>query len=347
MNDIEISRFRGIRHSKIDGLKQVNLFFGKNNCGKSSLLDAVFLITGLSNPKLPLNINIMRNYRRLEPSDVILDFYALDVSRPIVISAVNEEKRELQISTFESSGSKIDLLSEENNIASNNNNNKYGLVLKSKIDGHTYESALIMSHSSENTFEQRVRLDTHYKEKLTCRYLNPKFDFYTSVEGLVDVIKNKDEAFIIEALKLIEPRLKDFVLSQNEVLVDIGLNKRIPINMMGDGVRKILSILTTIYECKDGIVLVDEISNGFHYSVMKGLWASVISAANKNNVQVFATTHDLDSIKGLRDAALSFEKLGNGVSCFKLLRSADNELKSYKYSLESIDYSLNQEIEIR
>ena len=45
---IEIEHFRGIRHAKIDGLKEVNIFFGKNNCGKSSLLDAIFLISGLS-----------------------------------------------------------------------------------------------------------------------------------------------------------------------------------------------------------------------------------------------------------------------------------------------------------
>lgn len=344
---IEISRFRGIRYSNIEHLKPVNLFFGKNNCGKSSLLDAIFLISGLSNPTLPLNINIMRNYRRLEPSDVILDYYSLDVSKPIEIKAFNDEIRVLQISTFETSGSKVDLLSEENNIASTDSNNRYGLVLKCKIGDQTCESSIIMSHSAENSLEQRVKSDVHYKEKLLCRYLNPKFDFYTSIEGLADVIKNKDEAFIIEALQLIEPRFKDFVLSQNEVLVDIGFDKRIPINMLGDGVRKILSILTTIYECKGGIVLVDEISNGFHYSVMKGLWASIISAASKNNVQIFATTHDLDSIKGLRDAAIKNPNLADNVSCFKLLRTADSVLNSYRYSLDSVNYSLNQEIEIR
>ena len=131
------------------------------------------------------------------------------------------------------------------------------------------------------------------------------------------------------------------------VLVDIGFDKRIPINMMGDGARKILSILTTIYECKDGIVLIDEVSNGFHYSVMKDLWSSIISAADKNNVQIFATTHDLDSIKGLRDAALFNQDISESVSFYKLLRAADAELKSYQYSLDSVDYSLTQEIEIR
>lgn len=346
-HNIEINRFRGIKYSKIEGLKQINLFFGKNNCGKSSLLDAIFLISGISNPKLPLNVNIIRNYRRLEPSDMKLDFYSLDMSSPIVIKAENDETRELQISVVESSSSKVNLLGEDNNVASTDLDNKYGLVLKYKVDEHAYESSIIMSHSSNNSLEQRIKMPAHYKEKLTCRYLNPKFDFTTSIDGLVDVIKNKDEAFIVNALRLIEPNIKDFVLSQNEVLVDIGLDKRIPINMMGDGARKILSILTSIYECKNGIVLIDELSNGFHYSVMKGVWRAIVSVAKKNNVQIFATTHDLDSIKGLRDAAMSGEEYDDSIVCFKLQRTADYELKSYTYSLGSVDYSLTQEIEIR
>ena len=64
-------------------------------------------------------------------------------------------------------------------------------------------------------------------------------------------------------------------------------------------------------------------------------------------MQIFATTHDLDSIKGLRDAAMSGEKYDDFIVCFKLQRTADNELKSYTYSLDSVDYSLTQEIEIR
>lgn len=95
---IEIERFRGIKSGKVEGLKQLNLFFGKNNCGKSSILDSIFLITGLSNPILPLNINFLRDYRRFDRQDVILDFYALDATMPIVLKAYNNELRELSIS---------------------------------------------------------------------------------------------------------------------------------------------------------------------------------------------------------------------------------------------------------
>lgn len=344
---LEIERFRGIRQTRIDGLRRINLFFGKNNCGKSSLLDAVFLIAGMTNPKLPLNINILRNYRGLEKSDIILDFYGLDASKPIIIRAHNDHIRELSVSFFETSSSKVDLLSEDNNIASTNVENRYGLVLKCKGEGKEYESSIILSRKNEKELEQRIKLDSRYKETINCRYLSPQFDFYTSIEGLVNVLKNKDEEFILNALRILEPNLKDVILSQSEVLVDIGLDKRIPINMMGDGVRKLLSILTTLYECKNGIVLIDEVSNGFHFSVMKGLWSVIIDAAEKNNVQVYATTHDIDSIRGLRDAVLSTEDFNDQISCFKLQKTNNSELIPYHYSLSSVDYAINQDIEIR
>ena len=129
------------------------------------------------------------------------------------------------------------------------------------------------------------------------------------------------------------------------MLVDVGLAKRIPVNMMGDGARKIVSLLTAVYDCKDGALLVDEISNGFHYSVMCNLWKVLINAAIRNNTQLFVTTHDVDSIKGLRDAALdSFKDI---VATFKFLKTNDDDLMAYHYSLESLDYSINQEIEVR
>jgi predicted ATPase len=41
-NSFKLDRFRGISHADISGFKRINLFFGKNNCGKSSLPEAIF-----------------------------------------------------------------------------------------------------------------------------------------------------------------------------------------------------------------------------------------------------------------------------------------------------------------
>ena len=106
-NKIEIERFRGIKHASIEGLKQINLFFGKNNCGKSSLLESLFLASGISNPLLPIHVNFMRGYSKVRLNDLKLDFYKLDSSYPIHIRVENEETRDLKISLFEQDQSNI------------------------------------------------------------------------------------------------------------------------------------------------------------------------------------------------------------------------------------------------
>ena len=342
-NKIKIERFRGIKYASIEGLKQINLFFGKNNCGKSSLLESLFLASGVSNPLFPIYLNLVRGYSKVRLSDLELEFYNLDSSFPIHIRLENEEKRDLRITLFEQNQDNVSLKTDEAKILSNVDEAKYGLKIDFAINDKTFGYELHLDPANLDNANRIIPKD--YEEPLKCIYLSPKYDFNASIQGLKNILQNKDEHFIVEGLKLIEPRVRDFIFTDKEMLVDVGLAKRIPVNMMGDGARKIVSLLTAVYDCKDGALLIDEISNGFHYSVMCSLWEVLINAAIKNNTQLFITTHDVDSIKGLRDAAL--DKYKDIVATFKLLKTNDDELKAYHYSLESLDYSINQEIEVR
>jgi AAA15 family ATPase/GTPase len=343
INKIEIEHYRGIKYASIEGFKQINLFFGKNNCGKTVLLESLFLASGLSNPLLPIHVNFMRGYSKARLNDLKLDFYNLDSSSPIHIRMENEESRDLKINLFEQKQENVSLNADDTNILTTVEEGKFGLKFDFTINDKHFESQLRFD-SANSTDATRI-VSEHYVESLRCTYLSPKYDFSASIQGLKNILQNKDEHFITEGLRLIEPGVKDFIFTDKEMLVDIGLSKRIPVNMMGDGARKIVSLLTAVYDCKDGALLVDEISNGFHYSVMCNLWKVLINAAIRNNTQLFVTTHDVDSIKGLRDAALKSHK--DIVAAFKLLKTSDDELKAYHYSLESLDYSINQEIEVR
>ena len=64
----------------------MNLFFGKNNCGKSSLLEGLFLACGQSNPLLPASINAMRTYTRLTETNIRYFFYKMDEASEIKIA---------------------------------------------------------------------------------------------------------------------------------------------------------------------------------------------------------------------------------------------------------------------
>ena len=197
--------------------------------------------------------------------------------------------------------------------------------------------------------EQTQKMDARYIEQMKCVYLSPRYDSNASMEGLQNIYLNKDELFLAEALKVLEPTAKNPVFMDNVMLVDTGLPQRIPINLMGDGIRKIVSFLTSIYACRGGVVLIDELSNGFHYSVMKPMWKIVLNAAIKNDVQIFATTHDVDSIRGFQQAAAEIENEEDReiAAGFKLQRIADDELRSYRFSVSQLGYAIGQEMEIR
>ena len=56
--DITIDNFRGIDHLEVKEFAPINIFVGGNNIGKTSILEAIFLLSGMSN--LPLSIQINR-----------------------------------------------------------------------------------------------------------------------------------------------------------------------------------------------------------------------------------------------------------------------------------------------
>ena len=61
IKSIDIKQFRGFPHINLDDFGFVNLLIGENNCGKTSILEALFLMLGISNPQLSLNINSFRD----------------------------------------------------------------------------------------------------------------------------------------------------------------------------------------------------------------------------------------------------------------------------------------------
>lgn len=340
IDSIEIHGLRGIQSCKLDGLSRVNLFFGKNNCGKSTFLEALFLVCGQSNPLLPSAINMIRTYEKSSENDIRLFFYKMNTSSPIEITIKGSNTRTLSISTFREDISSFNVSS-----GSTQTPYEYGLRMNYQTEDGEFNSEVRYDISTQNKIKPKPRIDDRYVEYLNCLYLSPRYDSHASVEGLKNIYLNKDEIFLSDALRILEPSAKDPIFIDNVMLVDAGLPERIPINLMGDGIRKIVSFITSIYACKDGILLIDELSNGFHYSVMKPMWEIVLNAAEKNNVQIFATTHDLDSIRGLRDAANDTNPAL--ASAYKLLKMDDGELKSYRYTYDQLDNAIQQEVEIR
>ena len=83
---------------------------------------------------------------------------------------------------------------------------------------------------------------------------------------------------------------------------DIGLSELVPLSMMGEGMTRIARIILAISSAAGGIVMVDEIENGIHYSVLEKVWSAIADAAERAQVQVFATTHSFECMEAAHKA---------------------------------------------
>lgn len=345
---IDISNFRGIRHSRITDFRRINLFFGKNNSGKSTLLEAIFLLSGQSNPTLPITINNTRGYAFFTPDDVSIEFHNLDSSKRIELTAESNPDRKLAISPYRPSEGEIDIKSLTSD-SSTNTAMPYGLTLTYTLgdDGTVYHSDIIVSGTGDKQ-KVNVKIDEKYSEPIICRFNTSDSLDMNLTESFAQIIAAKQESSILEAIRKIDDRITDIHFADGKLLADIGADKRLPVNMLGDGIRKLLAVLTVIINCKDGIALIDEIDNGLHFSSMRILWDAILNTASKYNVQVFATTHNIDSLQGLETVLKEYDEVTtNDISAFKLIRDKKDELHAVRYDYCQFSYAISQALEIR
>jgi AAA15 family ATPase/GTPase len=75
-----------------------------------------------------------------------------------------------------------------------------------------------------------------------------------------------------------------------------------PLSTFGDGVRRALLIAAAIPSAQNGVLLIDEIESALHVSILDSMLDSLRLAAEKYDVQIFATTHSLETVDAMANA---------------------------------------------
>lgn len=132
------------------------------------------------------------------------------------------------------------------------------------------------------------------------------------VEMFEEVVLTPDENTVLQALHTIEPGIERIASIGTQrrnrrgargglaMMVD---GHRIPIGSMGDGIWRLLGIALALVTTRGGVLLIDEIDTGLHYSVLVDMWRLVLETARSLDVQVFATTHSRDCYEALAAVA--------------------------------------------
>lgn len=347
---IKIKNLRAITDLEINNLGQVNLFVGHNNCGKTTILEALFFLIGATNPRLLVNANTFRGLNVMSKELWCTFFHNMVIEVPIEINAEIRETKEKQkllihpkkktdppteheVSDFvsvevEPGDSKPPFIPD-------------GLELEytsTKNSGDKTISEIFMKGNNfavEGTKERDVR--GIFLNQLTMFDWKDRF-------GAVHRRKQVQE--VIAFLKQIDPHISYIGLNEIGLLeVDVGLPSLLPANLSGGGFAKFLSIALGMLDSKDGIVLIDEIENGLHHSAQQKIWEAVLNWAQELNVQVFATTHSNECVKALNISA-NTTLFGSEVKLFRI-ESKDEKFRAVEYSKEILAESLDSNWEVR
>ncbi len=297
---IQIDHFRGIRHLQVNNLTNINLLLGKNNAGKTSVLEAFFLLCGATNPALP---GVVAGLRGQRTSNVLPDnlwrplFYQMDPSVPIAIRAQRSNESVSRILNIEAL------------LQSSSSHPETSTGTASFDDELTIEMLqLHYTDAGDRKFTTKAKYDaekrwldavpTDRDDFVRSAFLSARS--YPTMERdarqFSHLVRIKQQQEVESALRIIEPRVQRVeVLSEfggSAIYVDLGLPSLIPLAACGEGFVRFFSIIVEITSCRQGLLLIDEIDNGLHYSVMEKLWTLLGKLSDKHDVQIVATTHN-------------------------------------------------------
>ena len=126
--------------------------------------------------------------------------------------------------------------------------------------------------------------------------------------------------------------------------MDLGLKEKIPAVHFGQGFIRLLSIYSELIASGKQVLLIDEVENGLHHSVLTEVWRGLLNAAEQENVQVFATTHSYECIRAAHEA---FSETLNYDFALHRLEEVKGAVAVTTYDKETLETSLASNFEMR
>lgn len=332
LNSLEIRNFRGFQHLQIERLGRVNLIVGKNNVGKTSLLEALQLYARRGDPMLIWEMLDIRD------EGVYLPVDRLSVSR---VTAIDEQLTSLRYLFFgrEARSEYLDpiqigALDDANKSLSIAvrwyvvREDKSGIRKLQPLQPDEYAVA----DDPVPRFVIHIGAQSERFIPLTpSRYIGSDLSEITCIFRRADGMKKEQmaelwdsialtdlEKDVLTALRIVAPgveglnlrgdprtaRTQDQQRERFPIIKVNSLDEPLPLRSLGDGIMRTLEIVLALVNAKDGMLLIDEFENGIYYTVLPELWQLIFQLARRLNVQVFATTHDWECIEAFQKAAV-------------------------------------------
>ncbi len=361
----KIEGYRSFQRYELEGFTRINLFVGQNNCGKTSLLEAIEFLVAKGHPEALVRSSDRRGEGRVvalpearAPSvrrDIGHLFYGHDFASPSAHIRVEgtPDYGPIEVHVRPLTDDEIDEFVRLH-IADD-----VPVTLGLAVSGTTAEKYPVLPVDVEGSLHSiRWLLGRHYKGVATGppngRFLTPDSLDTETMRTLWDRVQTEArEEEVTDIVRLVVNDLESIHFLASDlssrsrmggVLAGLRGGRRVPLGTQGDAVRRLLALSLSLIDSTDGVLMVDELDSRLHWTVMQKMWDFVIRAAVRSSVQVFATTHGLDCLRGLASLYTDNPDLASEVAVFKI----DRKLPfAVKLSVDSVEAMLKHNLEIR
>ena len=356
-SSFSIKNFRCFHDFTIENLSKINLIAGKNNAGKTTLLESLFIHSNAYDPRLLLKLLAFRGMENTFPEKDLsgkspwgMNYYNFDNTQKIVFSGDDmkgmksstelhdynqKEAEEIHRVTCGAFGKDPGLLTSELPPI---------LILQRSERGQDVFKTDMTVEGDRihlNPAPPPLKTSVSYRNDIYTLSLKETAQLYSNL-----VLKER-EGVLIESLRILEPELKklEIITSQGNLLLHakIGSKPLMPIYLMGQGMVLLSSIILQLSYAAGGIFLIDEIDNGLHHSIIEKVWGAIGEAAQEFNTQVFATTHSFECIQA---AHIAFSSKPEDFRYFRLDKRGD-DIVAQTYDDETLGASIDMNLEVR
>lgn len=365
IRSIHIRNYRAFSRFDIENLSCINLLVGSNNSGKTSILEAVHLLVSRGDPASLWQILSRRGERISSSIEVDISHlfhgHEFRIGSSFSLSAKNQfPERKVEFSIAELSESEQgDILGqqiEDEAILQP----KLALTIKGRPSPPVPRMILSrVGGLSSDVLSRQAALGRRRAQDdiQPVQFITTDSSTADELFGLWDNISLRpEETLVLRALQSLDPNIEQIrahaspasgrylssARTRGGFIVKLkGYELPIPIGSMGDGMWRILAMAIAISQCKGGVLLIDEIDSGLHYTVMSAMWTLIHQAARDFDVQVFATTHSLDCVNSLSALCVAH---GTEIS---LQRIESGKSSAVLYTEEELRAASERGIEVR
>ncbi|MGI0015158.1 MAG: AAA family ATPase, partial [Nitrososphaera sp.] len=231
------------------------------------------------------------------------------------------------------------------------------------LDKQAFEGAMIIPITFEwknfkgETFPVDVRITKEglnikgYGEIVPCAFFSTSFLAGTPTESasrFSELSKKKRERSVIEAVKQHYPYVEDLSVETTGGITMLyaairSLPEKVPLGIVSGGVNKLVTLLVALANYSQGVVLIDELENGFYHAMLPQVWCSLLQFCKEHDTQIYAATHSSEFLRSVVPCIHGNEE----EFCLIRTEKENNQCVPRIFGGRQLESAIEQEVEVR